>query len=232
MNKGFYTIPEIFLEGTFFHGKRCFLKPSRSFKITWTADKKEFIFHAPHSLLNLDHQEGNIYFAYWEYRCRRQKVPSILRKKFLILTDSLRPRRSKKTIQQYYQLNSSGRHHNLEYHYQKVIRELLPRCCEKIQLGWTRKPVKTYWGKYIPDAPAIVLNSILDSGKCPGYMIDYVIYHELLHHILGTDFQESHYRHSPRFRQLMQKFPHERSIRKEMLQKANLFFRNKKVFQA
>lgn len=56
-----------------------------------------------------------------------------------------------------------------------------------IPLAWTARKVKGYWGKYFAEPPIIVLNRKLDHPKVPEYVVEAVLYHEMLHHHLGIE---------------------------------------------
>lgn len=48
-------------------------------------------------------------------------------------------------------------------------------------LGWSLRPSRTTLGHYDPSHHVIVLSSILDSQKAPRLIVDFVMFHEMLH---------------------------------------------------
>jgi len=49
------------------------------------------------------------------------------------------------------------------------------------QLGWSTKPSRTTLGHYDPSHHAIVLSSLLDCEQCPELVVEFVMFHEMLH---------------------------------------------------
>jgi hypothetical protein len=49
------------------------------------------------------------------------------------------------------------------------------------QLGWSTKPSRTTLGHYDPSHHAIVLSSLLDCEQCPELVVQFVMFHEMLH---------------------------------------------------
>jgi predicted metal-dependent hydrolase len=49
------------------------------------------------------------------------------------------------------------------------------------QLGWSVRPSRTTLGHYDPSHHAIVLSSMLDSEKAPELIVNFVMFHEMLH---------------------------------------------------
>ncbi len=63
-------------------------------------------------------------------------------------------------------------------------------------------------GSYAPDRKLIRINPILDRGFVPSYVLEAVVFHEMLHHALGADRRGSrnHY-HTEDFRVREREFP-------------------------
>jgi predicted metal-dependent hydrolase len=49
------------------------------------------------------------------------------------------------------------------------------------QLGWSTRPSRTTLGHYDPSHHAIVLSSLMDSDQCPKLVVQFVMFHEMLH---------------------------------------------------
>jgi SprT-like family len=49
------------------------------------------------------------------------------------------------------------------------------------ELGWSLRPSRTTLGHYDPSHHVIVLSSLLDSEKVPTILVEYVMFHEMLH---------------------------------------------------
>ncbi|NUN95120.1 MAG: hypothetical protein HUU16_03005 [Candidatus Omnitrophica bacterium] len=78
-----------------------------------------------------------------------------------------------------------------------------------IPVYWSAKRAKRYWGKYYPDPPRIVINAKLDRPKVPRYVVEAVLYHEMLHHSIGVRTVCGRKRaHTREFRAAERQFPH------------------------
>jgi hypothetical protein len=77
-----------------------------------------------------------------------------------------------------------------------------------VALFWSAKKVRRYWGKYYQDPPRIVINSRLDHPTVPRFVVEAVLYHEMLHHHLGIRLVEGRRRmHTRAFRQAERRYP-------------------------
>ncbi len=229
MNKKRRPLSPFMMEGTFFYKKKCFLCPSRTFKLVYSPGKKEYLFYVPPAVIDLKREKLHLFFKYWESRIKKKKMSLCLKKEVRRLLASLRPRGDTPRQASHYDLRPQGKYHDLQHHFQNVCQALDLPGNEYIRLGWSKKPVKSYWGKYLPAIEGIIINRFLDSSRCPPYILEYILYHELLHHLIKPDFEEAHYRHSSLFRYYMRKFPDERRIRKELKELASLLSRKYKT---
>jgi hypothetical protein len=48
-------------------------------------------------------------------------------------------------------------------------------------LGWSRRPSRIMLGHYDPSHNAIILSRLLDSAKVPKLVVEYILFHEMLH---------------------------------------------------
>lgn len=71
------------------------------------------------------------------------------------------------------------------YDLQKIFEDLNFRYFDGLmsqpQLGWSRKPSRTTLGHYDPSHHVIVLSSLLDARHCPRLLVEFVMFHEMLH---------------------------------------------------
>lgn len=78
------------------------------------------------------------------------------------------------------------------------LQKPLPR-----HIGFTDRPVKSYWGSYWPESKGrILINKVLESDIIAPETMAFLVYHELLHHELGANAG-----HSVLFRKRERKFP-------------------------
>jgi hypothetical protein len=76
------------------------------------------------------------------------------------------------------------------------------------QLGWSRQQARTLLGHYDPHHHMIVLSRVFDHPRVPRVVVDYVMFHEMLHiQIPVTQRGARRSVHPPEFRAAEQKFP-------------------------
>lgn len=82
---------------------------------------------------------------------------------------------------------------------------------EPRRIRWARHGART-WGFYRRETSEIVVNPLLDSPDTPAFVLDFLVYHELLHHEQEVEEHElgprNHLAHGPRFRAREQEHPH------------------------
>lgn len=102
-----------------------------------------------------------------------------------------------------------GRHYNLEEIVDRLSNQYFDGQFTKIPVYWSTKKARRYWGKYYPDPPRIVINSRLDSPRIPRYVVEAVLHHEMLHHVIGVRTVDGRKRaHTREFREAERSFPH------------------------
>lgn len=81
-------------------------------------------------------------------------------------------------------------------------------CLSKPALGWSMRPSRRLLGHYDPAHHAIVISSIFDTPKTPLYVVEYILYHEMLHIKHPAEYRtERRCVHTPGFRAEEKKFP-------------------------
>lgn len=96
---------------------------------------------------------------------------------------------------------------NLLEVFKRVNKEYFEDTLIQPRLGWSsRKSLKTF-GRYQTDTDTLVISNSLDSSQIPAYVIDFVMYHELLHKQLGAVRQNGRMRaHTSKFRAAEKQF--------------------------
>ena len=80
------------------------------------------------------------------------------------------------------QIHSARGHH---YHLEEIFDDLNGRFFHDLmgrpQLTWSREYARNRLGHYDPAHNAIVISRVFDDPRVPRYVVDYIVYHEMLH---------------------------------------------------
>jgi len=98
-----------------------------------------------------------------------------------------------------------GEHRDLNASYQRLIDMGLVQRDDNAILTWTKQPNVTRIGYCSVMMKVVIISSIFDTLDIPEYVLDYVVYHELIHvdEGIGTFDQK----HDENFRAKERKFP-------------------------
>ena len=101
-----------------------------------------------------------------------------------------------------------GRCYNLEEIFHSLNRRFFDGLLPMPRLGWSYNHARTLLGHYDSGHTAIMLSRKLDSPVVPRYIVEYVVYHEMLHIRFPVE-RRGHRRvvHSREFREAEKKFP-------------------------
>jgi len=86
----------------------------------------------------------------------------------------------------YYEPDARGNFHLLKNSFERVNhayfegKQLLPHLC------WSSRATQRKLGHYNPVTDTIQISRALDSARTPAYALDYVMYHEIIHRLLGS----------------------------------------------
>ena len=79
-------------------------------------------------------------------------------------------------------IHSARGHH---YHLEEIFDDLNGRFFHDLmgrpQLTWSREHARNRLGHYDPAHNAIVISRVFDDPRVPRYVVDYIVYHEMLH---------------------------------------------------
>jgi hypothetical protein len=91
---------------------------------------------------------------------------------------------------------ANGMHHDLCDNLDRVVERYFGGIGE-VKIGWGRETTKRrsrrsrsrsrVLAKYSYEDRTISVNPVLDSDKVPGYVLDWIVYHEMLHHVLPVE---------------------------------------------
>ncbi len=103
--------------------------------------------------------------------------------------------------------NPQGKYYNLDTLFQNINREYFGGKMVKPRLTWNRAFTKRKFGHYERWRDRVVLSISLDSDRVPQYVVEFVLYHELLHKQHEGKWVNGRLKvHTPEFRQDEQKF--------------------------
>lgn len=103
--------------------------------------------------------------------------------------------------------NARGKWHDLDELFHKVNREYFGGKMEKPRITWNRAFTTRKFGHYERSRDRIVLSISLDSDRVPAFVVEFVLYHELLHKQHSEKWINGRLAvHTPEFRRDEQKF--------------------------
>jgi hypothetical protein len=109
-------------------------------------------------------------------------------------------------------LPNRGRHHDLDAILDDVRARFFPDCAA-VEICWGRwsgraRARSIRFGAYLPDAALIRIHPALDQAFVPRLFVEFIVYHELLHHVIPPVCLDGRYQiHSPAFRRRERQFP-------------------------
>ncbi len=126
--------------------------------------------------------------------------------------DQARRKRGTKRI-----LPARGRWHNLEEIFQRLNENVFHGELSVTGLGWSLRSSRTILGHYDAGHGMIVINRALDSPKAPAHLVEYLVFHEMLHMRFPVE-RDGHRRvvHSREFRKAERGFPKYEEARKSL----------------
>jgi hypothetical protein len=102
---------------------------------------------------------------------------------------------------------SQGRFHNLIDAFQRVNRQYFRNQMAAPRLVWGQRLSRRKLGHYQPATDTIQVSRTLDNPDVPSFVLDFIIYHELLHKHYGTQVSGGRrYSHTPDFKLAERRF--------------------------
>lgn len=128
--------------------------------------------------------------------------------------DAARRRRGFKRL-----LPPRGKRFDLEKIFTDLNRRLFEGRLFRLKLGWTPRRSRTVLGHYDSAHRTISVSRWLDSPGLPKYLVEYVVFHEMLHARFPVS-RKGHRRvvHSAQFRAAEKKFPKYDEVRRRLKQ--------------
>jgi predicted metal-dependent hydrolase len=122
------------------------------------------------------------------------------------VVDAVRQRRLLKGKK--YIVGEAGDYHSLQDIYTELNRRYFNNQIEIEKVGWGMRNSRTRLGHYDPVHNTITLSPFLDSPKVPKYVLDYIMYHEMLHSVFQSHSSRgAKLHHPPEFRHAEKAYP-------------------------
>lgn len=97
--------------------------------------------------------------------------------------------------------------YNLSELFEAINQEYFGGEVSRPRLTWTRRLTQLRFGHHEPARDRIVLSLTLDDRRVPGFVVEFILYHELLHRRHPARWINGRYRaHTPEFRREERKF--------------------------
>jgi hypothetical protein len=103
---------------------------------------------------------------------------------------------------------AQGHHYNLEEVFDELNQRFFGGLLARPQLAWSRTRSRTLLGHFDPAHNAIVISRLFDRPEAPRLLVEYILYHEMLH--LRHPVEHRHARrcvHTAEFKQEEKAFP-------------------------
>lgn len=101
----------------------------------------------------------------------------------------------------------AGRHHDLGASFERVNRGYFRGAMPRPNLAWNATITHRKLGHYVFASDSVMISITLDDRRVPDYVLDFVMYHELLHKHFGRVAKGGRVRsHTPAFRKAERQF--------------------------
>lgn len=96
---------------------------------------------------------------------------------------------------------AAGVHHDLRASFDRANTRYFGGDLARPRLTWSRTFTGRKFGHYDPIRDTVMISSTLDHADVPAFVVDFVMYHELLHKKLGVDWRNGRQAvHTPEFK--------------------------------
>jgi hypothetical protein len=105
-------------------------------------------------------------------------------------------------------LPARGKHFDLDEIFEDLNRRFFEGNLPRARTGWSVRRSRTILGHHDPDHGTITISRILDKPQTPRFLVEYLVFHEMLH--IRFPVERNHHRrviHSREFREAEKKFP-------------------------
>jgi hypothetical protein len=142
----------------------------------------------------------------------RRAVPRIYSHRYRLYLNRRDIRRSVHLVRQIRGRKVADSPRGKQYDLEEIFEELNVRFFHGLMarpaLGWSGRPSRTTLGHYDPSHNAIILSRLLDSPSVPRLVVEYVMFHEMLHLRFPVEHQGARRRvHTREFKEAEREFP-------------------------
>ena len=102
---------------------------------------------------------------------------------------------------------TAGTHHDLVHSFDRISAEYFDGALPRPRLTWSRTHTYRKLGHYDALRDLVMISRSLDRDEVPTFALDFVVYHELLHKVLGFEGRNGRlHAHTPAFRKRERQF--------------------------
>jgi hypothetical protein len=83
----------------------------------------------------------------------------------------------------------SGARHDLVPIFERLNKDYFGAALDPPKLGWSRRTTTALFGHYDKDHQSITISRTLDSDDVPAFVLDYVLFHEMLHLVYDVKYK-------------------------------------------
>jgi hypothetical protein len=116
-------------------------------------------------------------------------------------------------------VNGKGKIYDLNRVYERVNQRYFAGEMDKPELCWTQRQTVRMYGRYRLGTDTVSISLSLDDARVPEFVVEYVMYHELLHKLLGVDIvggrRRSHTREFHRYEKSFDRYNEAQMFLKE-----------------
>jgi len=100
-----------------------------------------------------------------------------------------------------------GDHNDLSVLFHNLNKKYFNESLRQPRLIWSSSRAKRRLGYFHPEIQTIAVNQKLDSASIPRLVVEYILYHEMLHQYFGIEHRDGRrYAHTPAFHQAEKRF--------------------------
>ena len=104
-------------------------------------------------------------------------------------------------------VRARGRHFDLDAVFDRINAQYFSGTIDKPRISWSTKRSKCVLGRYDSTHHTIFISRVFDAPRIPSYVLDYVMYHEMLHVTHRTRIQDCRVIvHTPEFKREERRF--------------------------